>query len=73
MPPSGANSITFDGAWAPFRMFDSVKIKHTPQAERFEAAIVVEGRRAVFEILATSVRNPFGLPELTEFRCPEGL
>ena len=73
MPPSGANSITFDGAWAPFRMFDSVKIKQTPQAERFEASIVVEGRRAVFEILATSVRNPFSLPELSEFRCPEGL
>src|SRR4029453_9478090 len=57
VPPSGANALTFDGAWAPFRMFDSVRIKQTPQAERFEATIVVEGRKAVFDVLATSVRN----------------
>jgi type VI secretion system protein ImpL len=72
-PPSGANAITFDGPWAPFRMLDSIQVRQTPQAERFEATIVFEGRRAVFEILATSVRNPFYLPELTEFRCPVGL
>ena len=72
-PSSGASAITFEGAWAPIRMFDSVRIKPTPQAERFEATITVEGRKAVFDILATSVRNPFSLPELNEFRCPAGL
>jgi type VI secretion system protein ImpL len=34
------------------------------------AAIEVGGRRAVFEILASSVRKPFRLPELNQFRCP---
>jgi len=72
-PPSGANAITFDGAWAPFRMFDGVGIKKTRQAERFEATFVIDRRQAVFEILARSVRNPFDLPELSEFRCPVGL
>ena len=72
-PPSGANAITFDGPWAPLRMFDSIEVRQTPQPDRFEATIVFEDRRAVFEIRATSVRNPFYLPELTEFRCPVGL
>jgi hypothetical protein len=27
----------------------------------------------VWDILATSVRNPFSLPELNEFRCPAAL
>jgi type VI secretion system protein ImpL len=72
-PPSGANAVAFDGTWAPIRMFDSVRVRPTTQAERFEATIAVEGRRAVFEVLATSVRNPFALPELSEFRCPTSL
>ena len=72
-PPSGANAITFEGAWAPFRMFDGVGIKKTRQAERFEATFVIDRRQAVFEILARSVRNPFDLPELSEFRCPVAL
>jgi type VI secretion system protein ImpL len=72
-PRSGSSGITFEGPWALFRMFDEVKIKETNQYERFIATISVEGRRAVFEILASSVRNPFRLPELSQFRCPVGL
>ncbi len=51
-------------------MFDDVKIEDTPQLERFVATFSVGGRRAVFEILASSVRNPFRLPELSQFHCP---
>jgi len=51
-------------------MFDDVKIQDTPQPERFVATINVGGRRAVFEVLASSVRNPFRLPELSQFHCP---
>ena len=29
-----------------------------------------EGRRTVFEVSTSSVRNPFRLPELSQFRCP---
>jgi type VI secretion system protein ImpL len=72
-PPSGSNAITFEGPWALFRMFDDVKIEETKQPERFIAAISVAGRRAVFEILASSVRNPFRLSELSQFRCPTAL
>ena len=56
-----------------FRMFDAVQIEETRQSERFVATINVEGRRSVFEIFASSVRNPFRLPELNQFRCPTAL
>jgi type VI secretion system protein ImpL len=72
-PRSGSSGIKFEGPWALFRMFDDVKIEETKQYERFVASISVEGRRAVFEVLASSVRNPFRLPELSQFRCPVAL
>ena len=72
-PKSGVSGLKFEGPWALFRMFDTVKIEETNQFERFVATISVEGRRAVFEILASSVKNPFRLPEINQFRCPSSL
>jgi type VI secretion system protein ImpL len=72
-PPSGSSGKKFEGPWALFRMFDEVKIEETSQSERFVTTIDVEGRRTVFEMLASSVRNPFRLPELGQFRCPTAL
>jgi len=72
-PASGSNGITFSGPWALFRMFDGVQIVETRQSERFVATFTIEGRRTVFEIFASSVRNPFRLPELAQFRCPTAL
>ena len=72
-PPSGSGGMKFEGPWALFRMFDEVKIEETKQFERFVAPIDIGGRKAVFEILASSVRNPFRLPELTQFHCPIAL
>ena len=72
-PKSGGSGMKFEGPWALFRMFDGVKIEETNQYERFVAAITVEGRRAVFEILASSVKNPFRLAELSHFHCPTAL
>jgi len=69
-PATGSGGLRFEGPWALFRMFDDVKIEDTPQLERFVATFNVGGRRAVFEILASSVRNPFRLPELSQFHCP---
>ena len=69
-PSTGTSGLKFEGPWALFRMFDDVKIEETPQLERFVATITVGTRRAVFEILASSVRNPFRLPELSQFHCP---
>jgi len=72
-PASGSNALTFAGPWALFRMFDGVQIVETRQSERFVATFTIEGQRTVFEIFASSVRNPFRLPELAQFRCPTTL
>ena len=72
-PTRGSSEKKFEGPWALFRMFDDVKIQKTNQPDRFVAAINVGGRGAVFEIMASSVRNPFSLPELSGFHCPTAL
>ena len=39
----------------------------------FRATFDIDGRKAVFEVTASSVRNPFRLRELHDFQCPMGL
>jgi type VI secretion system protein ImpL len=74
-PPSatGTSGLVSDGPWALFRLFDRVRIEPTSAPERFRATFDIDGRKAVFEITASSVRNPFRLRELNEFSCPTGL
>jgi type VI secretion system protein ImpL len=62
-----------DGPWALFRLFERVKIDPTSAPERFRATFDVDGRKAIFEVTTSSVRNPFRLRELNEFACPAGL
>ena len=74
-PPGSGNTFgaVFEGPWALLRVFDRVKIEPTNVPERFRATFDVDGRKAVFEVTANSVRNPFRLRELNEFSCPAGL
>ena len=70
-PPTGRGGLgPFEGPWALFRMFDQVKIDQTVQPERFLATFNIDGRKAQFEITASSVLNPFRLRELEQFQCP---
>ena len=69
----GATGLVYEGPWALLHLFDHVKIENGAAPERFRATFDVDGRKAVFEITAGSVRNPFRLAELAEFRCPQGL
>lgn len=68
--PSG---FVEDGPWALFRLFERVRIEPTNAPERFRATFDVGGRKAVFEVTTSSVRNPFRLQDLYEFSCPSGL
>jgi type VI secretion system protein ImpL len=74
-PPgaSGTSGMVTSGPWALFRMFDRTRIEPGNSPERFRATFTVDGRKAVFDVTASSVRNPFTLRELTEFSCPTGL
>jgi type VI secretion system protein ImpL len=72
-PPGGAGLGPFEGPWALFRMFDQVRVEGTSQPEKILATFTVDGRNVQFEVTASSVRNPFRLPELEQFHCPGGL
>jgi type VI secretion system protein ImpL len=63
----------YEGPWAIFRLFDRVQVEPTNAAERVRATFDIGGRKATFEVVAASVRNPFNLRELKEFSCPMGL
>ncbi len=67
---TGASGQVFEGPWALFRMFDQVQIEATGQPEKFAATFNVEGRKAQFDVLTSSVQNPFRLRELEQFQCP---
>jgi type VI secretion system protein ImpL len=72
-PPTGSSGFVNDGPWALFRMLDRAEIDQSEQPERFRVTFSVEGRKATFDVLASSVQNPFRLQELTEFHCPTRL
>jgi type VI secretion system protein ImpL len=69
----GAAIATFEGPWAPFRLFDRFEPQSSPTPERFYFTIPAEGKRLRFEVTASSVFNPYRLKELQQFRCPGAL
>jgi type VI secretion system protein ImpL len=71
--PAGGTGMVNDGPWALFRLFERVKLQPGPSPEKFRATFEIDGRKAVFDVTASSVRNPFRLPELRAFACPNGL
>jgi type VI secretion system protein ImpL len=51
-------------------MFDRAQINSTAQPEKFIVTFNIEGRKARFEVVTSSVQNPFRLRELDQFHCP---
>jgi type VI secretion system protein ImpL len=70
LPTAG---LTFDGPWALFRLFDAGNIQRAGGPERFRADFTVDGKPVSFEVTSASVQNPYRLPELRAFRCPQKL
>ncbi len=65
----GQESITEQGEWALFRLFDRAKVKRL-DTERYELTFQLKGRHSVsLEVKAGSVYNPFQLAELRQLRC----
>jgi len=69
----GSSTLTFDGPWALFRLFDRFEVQPTAQPEKFIVPMNLDGRRAKLEVTASSVFNPFRLKEMQQFRCPGSL
>lgn len=71
-PPlvNGESTISRDGPWALFRLLDAAEIRRTNVADRTRVIFKVGGRIAIFGMQSGSVKNPFALAALTEFKCP---
>ncbi len=71
--PAGGTGMVNDGPWALFRLFERVTITPGIAPEKFKATFDIDGRKAVFDVTNSSVRNPLRMPELRAFACPNGL
>jgi type VI secretion system protein ImpL len=71
-PATGVqNTLARDGPWAWFRLLDSAEIRRTSVADRSRVIFNVGGRFAIYDLQAGSVLNPFNLPALRNFSCPQ--
>ncbi len=72
--PAGARSdLRTDGNWAWFHMMDKGTVEPTAQGERYKLSFDLDGKKAVFELTASSVINPFKRETLEQFRCMDRL
>jgi type VI secretion system protein ImpL len=54
-----------------FRLLDaSSKVRH---GDRIVASFIVGGRELQYQFVVGSIQNPFLLPALHEFHCPNGI
>lgn len=67
------------GTWALFHLLYAMKVDGNPRTpESFRVTFRIrdgagEGPDATFDVVSGSVNNPFTLPELRDFRCPDHL
>jgi type VI secretion system protein ImpL len=75
MPPPAGESASFDasGPWALLHLVDAGQLETTAQADRFRLTFDSAGRKAVVELDANSVVNPFRRAALEQFSCPTHL
>ena len=71
--PSSAQvevDMTRDGPWAVFRLLDAAEVRNLASPDRKRVTFRVGGRFAQFDLQSASVNNPFALPALQSFSCP---
>ena len=62
-----------DGNWAWFHMIDKGSLEATSQGERYILSFDLDGKKAMFELTASSVINPFRRDMLEQFHCVDSL
>lgn len=72
VPAGSRGLLRKEGPWAWLRMLDAATVEQTGQSERYKVTFDVDGRKAVFEMTASSVINPFRRV-LEQFRCVDSL
>ena len=71
-PPAPGVSATRSGPWATFRLFDLAE-RDAAGDDKFRATFDLGNRSASFDVQTGSVLNPFSLPQIEAFECPESL
>ena len=74
-PANGAAATVVErnGPWALLRLMDAGKVASSGQPDKFRVTFGGKDGNAVFDLNASSVRNPFTLTALRSFRCPAKL
>ncbi|MFE0752568.1 type VI secretion system membrane subunit TssM [Inquilinus sp. NPDC058860] len=68
---AAGGGLTLDGPWALFRLVDRAKIAGASASDRFRFTVADNANSATFDLRTASVLNPFTLPELRQFQCPQ--
>ena len=69
----GSAPQVFEGPWALFRLFNHFEVQPSPQPEKFNVVVQVDGRKALLEVTSSSAINPLRMREIATFRCPDSL
>lgn len=67
--PALRSPLQTDGPWAWLHMLDRAAVEPL-QGEHYRLSFDLDGRKAVVELAASSVVNPFRRDALEQFRCP---
>jgi type VI secretion system protein ImpL len=70
--PALRADLRSDGPWGWFRMMDKGTLEPSAQGERYKLSFDLDGHKAVYQLNASSVINPFRRDALEQFRCPAG-
>ncbi|MEM9583089.1 MAG: type VI secretion system membrane subunit TssM [Pseudomonadota bacterium] len=65
------NAMTRQGPWGWFRLLSAAEIRQTNVSDRNRVIFNIGGRIAIFQLQSGSVLNPFSLPALSKFSCPQ--
>jgi len=71
----GTNKVqakTTNGPWSVFRLFREARFEPRGPDRAF-VTFAANGMAASFELRASSIVNPFSLPDLEQFQCPPTL
>jgi type VI secretion system protein ImpL len=70
----GSGTVTErDGSWALLRLIDAARVIPSGQPDKIRVIWRAPAGTAEFELTANSVRNPFTMSALRNFRCPSRL
>ncbi len=66
-------SMSFDGEWSLWRVFDRAEVELTDRPETVRLLFKINNHFVKYEVTASTALNPFRMAELAQFKCPANL